>query len=346
MHYRRLAPHCDPMQTGPLLPWVTARPPYGRRTRPRAHKLPPEGGGTNLDVLDWGVPVVEWLQQFSPSLDGVARAVSALGTNEVLVPAMLLVYWLLDPPAGRRTLLLFFASVAANVLLKDLFDRPRPSTIHPSIEALSAADPPAFPSGHVQNVVVVGGGLAISTDRRRWLWLVAVGGLFVGASRMYLGVHLPPEVLGGALVGVALTWAATQWGGDVERAWFGAPRWLQYAAPSALAGGALWWRWDSGGAMAAGMLFGLSIGFVVEHHYVQMAVTGSRRQRAGRAILGLGVMAAALYGFQALFHGLMPVLAWRFVRYALVGVLAAGGLPWVFVRSGLASRRTGAGVPQ
>jgi len=37
-----------------------------------------------------------------------------------------------------------------------------------------------------------------------------------------------------------------------------------------------------------------------------------------------------------LFEGLEPALAFRLIRYGLIGFWAAYGAPWVFVKTGLA----------
>lgn len=65
------------------------------------------------------------------------------------------------------------------------------------------------PSGHVAAATVVAGGLAALLMERRG-GILAVGllaAILIGASRLALGMHSPPEVALGALVGLAGAWA-------------------------------------------------------------------------------------------------------------------------------------------
>ncbi len=95
------------------------------------------------------------------------------------------------------------------LMLKGLYDRPRPSIV-------TAIDPPgdeSFPSGHSMIAsalyLTLGTLLARAMPRRRLrVFVMATGALLaliIGASRLYLGVHYPTDVLAGWTVGCA--WA-------------------------------------------------------------------------------------------------------------------------------------------
>jgi membrane-associated phospholipid phosphatase len=287
-------------------------------------------------MLDWGVPIVLWLQELSPALDGTFRALTRLGENAVLFAAMLTVYWSVDKGVGRRILLLFFVSVAANTAVKDWFDQPRPATVDQRIVALAEVTSPSFPSGHVQSVTVVGAGLAATTRRPRWGVTAAVAIAAVALSRMYLGVHLPPDVVAGAALALALVYATVRWGTRIEERWFALPSLVQLAIPAGIAAAGLLWRSDDGGAMSAGMFLGLSWGFILERRRVSLSTGGRRSQRIARVLVGLVLVVGALTALEALIGAQEPAIAWRVARYAGAGLVAAWAAPWLFVRVGLA----------
>jgi membrane-associated phospholipid phosphatase len=60
----------------------------------------------------------------------------------------------------------------------------------------------SFPSGHTQTAFAVR--VYLSLLRRRWAPFFFSLAIAVGLSRIYMEVHLPPDVIGGGLVGVAL----------------------------------------------------------------------------------------------------------------------------------------------
>jgi undecaprenyl-diphosphatase len=147
----------------------------------------------------------------------VVRDITALGGIAVLtlITAAVTAFLLLRRLHGAAWLLL--GSVAGGMLvstlLKDAFARPRPDLVPHAVHTATAS----FPSGHSMMSAVVfltlGALLARVEPRRRdkafILSLAVVLTLMVGASRVYLGVHWPTDVLAGWTVGAA--WALLVW---------------------------------------------------------------------------------------------------------------------------------------
>ena len=148
----------------------------------------------------------------SPALDRLMLLLTELGSEQAYIVLLLIAYIGVDAGSGRRLAVYFLAGFYLNEQLKALFHTPRPFTIEPGIvrspAALATAQGNGFPSGHAQSSTTFWG-LAAIYGRRAWLTVVAVALVtLVSISRLYLGVHLPVDILGGILVGLAVVSAA------------------------------------------------------------------------------------------------------------------------------------------
>ena len=167
------------------------------------------------DTFPGDASAMKWLQSHrSGFLDDAAQAASLSGHR--LVAALSVTFLVLALLARRRWMdALMFASVlvpvVVNMALKEIIDRPRPDmTI-----LISPPTSPGFPSGHAEYAALLFlflfylAGELVGPRWLRWplrvVLLLAI--LAVGASRVYLGVHWPSDVLGGYLLGALWVWA-------------------------------------------------------------------------------------------------------------------------------------------
>jgi undecaprenyl-diphosphatase len=154
-----------------------------------------------------GPPWVEEMARDATALGGVAWLTFTVGVVAVYL-------WLDGKPRLMGfTLAATIGGTLVSLLLKSLFDRPRPDLV-PHLARVYTS---SFPSGHSMLSAVVyltlGSLLAAALPSHKLkLYVLSVAVLltiFVGLSRIYLGVHYPTDVLAGWLAG--LVWALLCW---------------------------------------------------------------------------------------------------------------------------------------
>jgi undecaprenyl-diphosphatase len=149
-----------------------------------------------------------WQGMESPGLTRFAEAVSAAGTTKPVIGIALLIMAFLFFVLRQRTELLMLVmalvgSTLLNMAVKNAVARERPS-LHRIVEETGYS----FPSGHSMAALSLYGMTAFllwRVVRNGWgrtliAIVAAVFILTIGASRIYLGVHYPSDVIGGYLL--------------------------------------------------------------------------------------------------------------------------------------------------
>ncbi len=261
--------------------------------------------------------IIHALQRLhGPVLDRIMLLVTQLGSEQAYIILLLAAYLGFDALVGRRLAVTFLAGFYLNQQLKMLFDTPRPFELDPAVRpsqaALDTALGSGFPSGHAQSSTTFWGLVAVYA-RRTWVSVAAALVIvLVCLSRLYLGVHLPIDVLGGIAVGALVVGA----GLALDRvAWrlspavvvalgLAGPLALQLLAPTPDSGVML-------GAMAA---------FLTGPELVRHRASGGAARRVAVVLLGVVLVFAVQIGSSlsvpdAVRHSTLG----SFVRYLLVG---------------------------
>ena len=149
-------------------------------------------------------------------LDALASLLDVVGGSYLLLPVSLVLVALLWRRHRRSAVffaLAFWGATLLNGLAKIVFERARPELF----EALVPAEGYAFPSGHTMGSTAFALALALilRARRPRWWWLGLLAGVVfafaVGASRSYLQVHYPSDVIAGWSLSTAWVLGAHAW---------------------------------------------------------------------------------------------------------------------------------------
>lgn len=154
------------------------------------------------EPLPFDEPLLEAARALaSARLDSLFVWVSRLGYEYGLVPFDIGFVLVLVALRRRREALFAALALGGSALLnmgtKALFARDRPSLW----ESIAPEETFSFPSGHAMGTATLAWVLVLLAWRTRWRWPVlaisATCVFLVGASRVYLGVHYPSDVLAG-----------------------------------------------------------------------------------------------------------------------------------------------------
>ena len=141
-----------------------------------------------------------------PALDPIMLALSVIGRRGliwfVLGGALTLARPARLPGVWRMVLAIGLALLLTDQVVKPAVARVRPFTATMDVRVIDERPETfSFPSGHAAGAVA--GAFALTRvwrGPRRWLWALAGG---IAVSRVYVGVHYPLDVVGGAGLGLA-----------------------------------------------------------------------------------------------------------------------------------------------
>lgn len=316
-------------------------------------------------LIQFGINFIIRFQAMGDWLAAPMKFFSFLGSEDFFLFVLPLVYWCVDSTLGLRVGLILLTSTSLNDIFKMALHGPRPYWVSANVQGMAAETGFGIPSGHSQNAVGVWGIMAARIGRT-WAWVTAGAiALFIGLSRLYLGVHFPHDVLLGWFLGALLLWAFMRFWDPVEarlqKMTLGGQAAVAFGVSLVMIllaalvvflsrGFALPADWIAnatrdggevpnpltvtGAFSAAGTLFGLAAGFAWDRSRGGHQVSGPVMKRVLRYIAGFVGVAILYFGLKTVFPGGedMVALVFRYIRYALVGVWISAGAPWLFAK--------------
>jgi membrane-associated phospholipid phosphatase len=287
-----------------------------------------------------GINVIVSIQMFhTPVLDGLFNAITFLGEAEFFLLIFPFIIWSVNKSVGFRLAYLVLISITFNTWAKLIINHPRPyewpsADTSPVLKLNSRANGPGIPSGHTQTSLTLWFYLAYQF-KRPWFWWVAAGlFILVSFSRIYLGVHFPTDLLGGAVLGLIILLLFITFESQLTAILLTQTQKLQIGLAVAIPLIIVLIHPHPSTIATVSTLSGFSLGIIFEREKVGFQATGSIAERLGRLLLGLMVLAII---FKCL--GMVvpvPENVWHLplmiVRYAVSGFWTSGGAPWLFQR--------------
>jgi len=138
-----------------------------------------------------------------PWLDYCMPFLTEIGSGQFLCAVGLVLMFLKAPNLKvSGVLLLAGLTFSYNIChaLEVLVARPRPFLLLPGVNTLFTTSGFSFPSTHTAMAFTAALILSRGSGRNGYVFYIAA--LIVGASRMYLGLHFPSDVVAGAVIGL------------------------------------------------------------------------------------------------------------------------------------------------
>ena len=156
--------------------------------------------------FDWSI--LEWIHSNMQceALDFIMPKITALGDAGIIW--IISAIALLCTKRYRKQGVILAAGLltgllVGNVVLKNLIARPRPCWIDTSVELLiNVPADYSFPSGHTLSSFI--GATILTKTNRKFGYAAIPVACLIAFSRLYLYVHFPTDVFGGAVIGVAI----------------------------------------------------------------------------------------------------------------------------------------------
>lgn len=287
---------------------------------------------------------MQWLQNLLG--EGGAKAISifsALGEEVALVLILGFIYWCFDKEFGKYIGINAVIGIVLNPMLKNIALRIRPYMVHEEIQCFRPVDPAgdiydvtvqgySFPSGHSMNSTIIYGSIGRYAKKPVITVLSVLIPLFVGLSRVVVGVHYPTDVLTGWVIGLLVIFLIpflyTKFGSE--------KRWLINLIIFIVAAIGIFYCRTTDYFSGLGLMAGFFVGIEIEDRFVKFESTRNPleiilRLAGGLLIFVVGNKLMKMpFSPEFLNSPTMPSFLFRTFRYFVIQFLLIGVYPYIF----------------
>lgn len=158
------------------------------------------------------IQFLDWIQEnlscgFLDTIMPIITDFASAGIGWIVIALVLLFFKRTRPIGITMGIALIMGLLIGNLTLKPLVGRIRPFDVNPAFTLLLERPSDfSFPSGHT--LASFEAAMAIFLYHKKWGIAAFVLAVCIAFSRMYLYVHYPTDVIGGAILGVIIAFAA------------------------------------------------------------------------------------------------------------------------------------------
>ena len=269
----------------------------------------------------------------TPLLNKIAELITIMGEELFLIIVMCIVFWCVSREGGYKLLLSIILASAGNSALKMIFKVQRPWVKDERIIPIrtETAGGYSMPSGHTQ----VGASLWFSLKRslkKPWFSVLAyIMMLGIAASRVYLGVHTPQDVIVGLLlcvVGVLISHYIVD--SAIKNNSI-----ISFLVLAIIAAAGLFFVTDENYYKMTGILMSLPLAFYLENRFVRFNAKTKLWKQLIKLILGFVTVLIFKEGLKLVFP---DQLFFDMLRYFAIGISTVYLVPLLFVKLKLAEK--------